>query len=219
MTVEKLETAIPFCGFYHSTYDFEIEHTIEREVEYFAQEWGVDPDKVADAAFSNVDCSDAHRAIAELHCATWLERFTDETEINLYQGFKFFGMTSPKFYNFETDRVFVKIPLTGFQQCFEACKADGFKELERVIHERFTSRDGFISFYSNSIDDLIEKPLTEWDCNELETLLLATLAISADVDDFASEVEMAVLEQGNGNCLFDCVDWTKVEAEVKEVAA
>ena len=219
MTIEKLEAAIPFCGFYHSTYDFEIDQTIERDCEYFAEEWGIDADKIADAAFSHTDCSDAHTAIAELHCATWLERFSDETGINLYEGLKFFGMTSPKYYNFETDRVFVKIPLTGFQQCFDACKADGFKELERTIRERFTSRDGFISFYSNSLETWLEKPLTDWDHNELETLLVATLSISTDVCDFASGVEMQVLEEGSGNGLFYCVDWAKVEEELREVAA
>ena len=219
MTVEKLETAIPFCGFYHSTYDFEIDHAIERDCEYFADEWGTDAAKIADAAFSHTDCSDAHKAIAELHCATWLNRFSEETGIDLYQGFKFLGMTSPKYYNFETDRVFVKIPLSGVQQCFDACKADGFKELNRVIIERFTSCDGFISHYSNSLDDWLSKPLSDFDHNELETLLIATLAISTDVCDFASEVEMQVLEEGVSNGLFDCVDWAKVEEELREVAA
>ena len=217
MTI-KLEANLPFPGFYHSVYDHEIDYAIERDCEYFAEEWGVDIDKVSDAAFSHIDCSDAHRSIAELHCATWLERFTDETGIDLYSGFKFFGLTSPKFYNFETDRIFVQIPLPGLQQCFDACKCDGFKTLAATIKERFTSYDGFMSFYSNRLETWLEKPLAEWDCNEACTLLIATLALTCDADQFCSDVETTVSENASGNGLCDVVAWDKVEAELKENA-
>lgn len=214
MTVEKLEVNLPFPGFYYSWYDQEIDETINRDCEYFAEEWGVDVDAVFDAAFSNTDCAEAHEKIANLHCATWLEKFTDETGINLYSGFKFFGMTSPKYYNFETDRVFVQVPLPGLQMCFDACKVDGFKSLSEVIRDRFTSRDGFISFYSNRLEDWLEKPLAEWDCNELSTLLIATLAMHADEQDFDTEVQATVIEDGSGNCIFDVVNWGKVQEQV-----
>lgn len=214
----KLEANLPFPGFYYSHYDQEIDHAIERDCEYFAEEWGIDVYKVSDAAFSHIDCSDAHKAIAELHAATWLEMFTDETGIDLYSGFKFFGMISPKFYNFETDRIFVKIPLPGLQKCFDACKRDGFKTLAATIQERFTSRDGFMSFYSNELETWLAKPLSEWDCNETCTLLVATLALTCDPQGLDEDVEMSVIEEASGNGLCDVVAWDKVESELMENA-
>jgi hypothetical protein len=47
-----------------------------------------------------------------------------------------------------------------------------------VIKERHTSRDGFISFYSNNFDDWV-KPLSKYDHNELGTLLTAYAESSA----------------------------------------
>jgi len=219
MTVTKHETKLPFPGFYHSIYDHEIDFHIERDCEYFAEEWGVDIERVRDTAFSHIDCSDAHKAIAELHCYTWLEMFSDETGIDLYSGFKFYGMTSPKYYNFETDRVFVQIPLPGLQQCFDACKRDGFKTLAATIEERFTSRDGFMSFYSNDLNAWLLKPLAEWDCNEMEALLIAMLALTCDAQEFCSDVDMTVVEQASGNGLCGVVNWDKVEVELMERAS
>lgn len=216
--MKTVETNLPFPGFYYSLYDSEFDATIERDCEYFAEEWGVDVNSVSDAAFSHTDTSDAQSAIAELHAAKWLESFTDETGINLLTGHAFGGMSSPRFYNFETDRIFATVSLAAIGKCYAAQKRDGFETLSLIIRERFTSRDGFMSFYSNDLAAWQEKPLRDWDCNEICTLLCATVELlyRDGLDKFNREVEYETLEYASGNGLCDCVDWGAVERDVKE---
>lgn len=79
-------------------------------------------------------------------------------------------LTSPRFYNFETDRVFLRISsrLAGAMRSSTAPEA-----LAEVVVERHTSRPGFVSFYSADMGEWAAKPFDEWDHNELGTLLLA----------------------------------------------
>ena len=50
----------------------------------------------------------------------------------------------------------------------------GLKDnLELYIKERFASYNGFISFYSNDINEWLVKPFPEWDLNELSSLFCA----------------------------------------------
>ena len=212
-----LETAIPFCGFYCSTYDGELDFLIERDSEFYAEEWGLDQFDVASAAFHHADTSEARGEIAKAHVQLWGEQFSFKTGIAV--RLEFSEMTSPRFYNFETDRLFAKIALHDVKKCFDACRSDGFTALRNVIKERFTSRSGFISSYSNRLETWLAKPLAEWDCNEVETLLIATLSINCDPLEMQSEVEVCVIEYMRGNGCFDCVDWGAVESELKGEAA
>ncbi len=59
--------------------------------------------------------------------------------------------------------------------------------LVKLIRERFTSRDGFCSFYSNDIDEWKEKEVTEWDEIELGTLLDAWLMENNLYEDLADQ--------------------------------
>ena len=216
-TQMTLETAIPFCGFYHSVYDGELDYVIEHSSEHFAAEWGLDQFDVADAAFGHLDLTDSRKAVSETHVQFWGEAFSEETGLAI--GLEFSSLTSPRFYNFETDRLFAKIALSDAQKCFDACQRDGFTELRKVIIERFTSRDGFLSCYSNRLETWLAKPLAEWDCNEIETLLIAALSIHCEPQEMQSEVEFAVVDHASGNGLFECVDWDAVETELKGKAA
>jgi hypothetical protein len=212
-----LETAIPFSGFYYSLYDCEFDHSIERDCEYFADQWGVDQFEIQDLALKHLDLSDARDAVARTHLEFWGGTFNSETGLAI--DLEFSAFTSPRFYNFETDRLFAKIALSDVQKCFDACQRDGFTELRKLIIERFTSRDGFISHYSSRLETWLATPLAEWDCNQVETLLIAVLSIHRDAQEIASEVEMSTIEHASGNGLFDCVDWDAVQAELKGEAA
>lgn len=199
---KMIETAIPFPGFYESWYDHAMDREIESDAEHFAQEWGIDVSKVAEALWRHADWSDARDKVARLHCEKWLAAFEDETGIEI-EAHEFAAMQSPREYNFATDRVFVAIPFKVIYKAFDQCKGnDGFVTLQKVIKERFTSYDGFMSFYSNDLDEWLEKQLEQWDHNEVETLLIATLALHTDVKDFQQAVEDSVLDYGSGNGYF-----------------
>ena len=82
-------------------------------------------------------------------------------------------MTSPRYYNFETDRIHIKLTEDTLQRWIERLQRD--KELQEsfaaILKDNCTSYDGFISFHSNALDDYLELPLDDW-CNIKTGLLL-----------------------------------------------
>lgn len=124
-------------------------------------------------------------------------------------GFKFTDMTSPKFYNFETDRLFATCSAAFVKRLWKRSKADDHKTLSRVIRDRFTSYDGFRSHYANDLDSW-PRDLSEWDHNELETLLLACLEL-ADADD--NTLQMDMLDGETFDTIVDqAMDWADFES-------
>lgn len=130
-------------------------------------------------------------------------------------GARFESMESPREYNFTTDSVFADIPLKSLRAIFKRSADDGHESLSRIIRARFTSRSGFISFYSNDVADWLAKPLRDWDHNELGTLLLSGLdAAGADIESreydsgfFGEVFESAVENEGAYSAWESAVDW------------
>lgn len=216
-----IETNIPFCGFYYSVYDTEFDCQVEYLAEVIAEEHSVTQEAASDALFSCLDFNEAREAVARLHVAQWLEMFSDDFGVDLYTDHEFAGCVSPKYYNFSTDRVFARVSFDGVQTLFDRQKADGFKVFGEILKERFTSCDGFISHYSNQVAAWLEKPLHEWDHNEICTLLIASIALAEktplSVQEFERAVEMEVLDYGVGNgYFFPFYDQDKLLAELKE---
>ena len=119
---------------------------------------------------------------------------------------QFEEMTSPREYNFETDRLFVTMPLYILAKIR---KAVGETSLAAAFKERFTSRSGFSSFYAPSIPD---KPLSEWDHNEAGTILRAM-----EFDDW--ELYESLSSEAGHQAWESAVDWTKFETECSEKRA
>ena len=125
-----------------------------------------------------------------------------ETGIKL--NAKFSALVSPRSYNFTTDRIFVKIPLRAVKELY---KYVGAEKLNKAIEERFTSYDGFMSFYDNSLAAW-PKNLNEWDCNQIGTLL-----------EFPSPErirEYSIMEDSNCNGELDSILWGALDQEGKD---
>jgi len=93
-----------------------------------------------------------------------------------------------------------------------------------VIAERFTSCSGFISFYSRHLADWLEKPIVDWDHNELGTLLIAAMrAAGSDVesdDEMRRELyDMTFGDEGAYQAWESAVDWPKYESKILEARA
>jgi hypothetical protein len=126
-------------------------------------------------------------------------------------------MTSPRFYNFETDRVFANISEHAARKLFAySRKLDNHATLAKVIRARFTSRDGFHSFYSNSLAEWLEKPLDEWDHNELGTLLI--VACESMGDDWEQDIEGSIIER-EYEYLNEAIDWEKYQTIIDDMRA
>lgn len=221
--ISTIETKIPFCGFYCSIYDGEFDAQAEYTAEYVAENHAVDLEAASNALFTCLDWHDAWHNVARLHVEKWLELFSDDIGVDLFTGHEFVALTSPKYYNFSTDRVFARVSFDVVQTLFNTHKANKFAVLSELLKERFTSYDGFISHYSNNIDVWLEKPLCDWDHNEIETLLLASIVLNCSlenrplcINDFNRAVEMEVLDYGVGNGIFSPeYDETKLKEQLE----
>ena len=226
---------IPFAGFYNSKWSDLVDSEESQWLEYqaesveseFPEPLRISESDLAEIMYRNVDYSAAYDRIArdyveafDWHCGELFGfSFAAKRKVWSYAEKKHVthayrqdsckmqwdGMSSPREYNFETDRLFVTIPLYILErirkQVDPAILAAAFKE-------RFTSYDGFISHYANTVPD---KPLAEWDHNETGTLLRA--ALGAEWDDWPIYESMAV---GSTDYFDQAVKWTEFDAAVME---
>jgi hypothetical protein len=98
----------------------------------------------------------------------WVKAFSKETGVPMEME----SLSSPREYNFTTDRLFVLIPE---QEC-RRLHSELFdsEEFADVVDGWFSSRDGFASFYSNDLEsEEWRKPVEEWDHNQIGALLAA----------------------------------------------
>jgi hypothetical protein len=138
-------------------------------------------------------------------CRDYVAAFDDYIDLGL--GLTFSDMSSPREYNFETDRIFAHISDESVLRLWEMTDKD---ELRKVMRERHTSYDGFYSHYSNDLDDWGNDPL-EYDHNQLMTLLLANIPDFDDWDIFEGMAEQYYK-------YFDsAVDWEGFEEHIQEI--
>jgi len=154
-----METTIPFAGFYNSWHDRELTDTLKQtfsdsQDEPYSKE-------LLERAYCKMNWSDAYNQYAKEFAEEFSRRFGIKLKYKLLQ--------SPREYNFTTDRIFCEITITEVRRIFKAVDKDA---LNREIKAKFTSRDGFISFYSNSLKAW-PKDLREWDHNQIGTLISA----------------------------------------------
>lgn len=233
------ELNIPFPGFYHSwlsqALDYEEEMTTENmaESEYYEGAWPeplrMTASEIGEELFMAVSYPVAHEAMAE----AYLDAFDNAAGVALGEtrtlwfmdwrkghkvrckadtcGFKFSIMTSPREYNFTTDRLFATASMAFVKRLWKRSKADNHAALRKVIAERFTSRSGFISHYPNRLGDW-PTDLADWDYNQLGTLLIACLSLT-DFDE--DSVVMAVLESdATSEALSEALDHDDLDARL-----
>lgn len=165
---------LPFSGFYNSIWSDAIDQEESSYAENLAEEDPtLDASAISDALFWSTDYPVAYLAVAKCYAEAFDYLAKDELGFSL--GLTFESMLSPREYNFETDRIFCEIPFARVKRLFAISRRDNHGDLRRLIKKRFTSYDGFCSGYTNDAAAWLDKPLADWDHNELGTLLLAVL--------------------------------------------
>lgn len=159
---------IPFQGFYGS----ELEGRLDQEVEFILE------DNPEFDAVEEINWPVVFENTAKTYTSLWL------SEMEL-EGV-FHEMTSPMFYNFETDKVFVDFPTHSLEKI--KAKAVESPEFEKFVEETCSSRDGFHSFLPANLEDWDE----EWEERYYYVALL-----------FLDEVEERVIENMTCNGGFD----------------
>jgi len=176
---------IPFSGFYCSLHDELIDHELQHAIFTDRQTGCHNNDGLSERAYDKMNWKDLH----EEYAAKYAKNFAYEFGLNL----TFVEMTSPREYNFTTDRIFCDISeedmLTMFDETTKITLAKWAKKM-------FTSYDGFHSFYSNDFLDWGDIRDGQWDCNHLYCLLCAWLD---DVKEVEKVDEYAIMEDSFGN--------------------
>ena len=193
----------------------------ESEQGWYPEHLRITASEYSELFFKLTDYQKVHLQLAQM----WVESFDWWCKENIGTPEKSFiweSMTSPREYNFATDRAFAYVPTSVVEMLFERSAKEEHKTLAEVIKDTFTSYSGFISFYSNDLDEWLAKPLEDWDYNEIGTLIAASIKAS---DEYSSRADFSwaiyeILFSGNGEeerAIDAGMDWPKFEEKVKEL--
>ena len=177
-TQEKAQSvALPwFPGFYNTELEAVIDSELEQQAEYGGEE--------LEAVFDRYNFQAGMVSIAQ----EWVEAFARRAKVRL----QFEQMESPKEYNFRTDRAFALIDPEEVKRIEPARHSEAFAQ---VLADWFSSCDGFCSFYSNDPDGKEwQKPVEQWDHNQLSALLAAYVMQSQDGEELRDRLFYDVAE-------------------------
>lgn len=200
-----MDARIPFGGFYESMWSRGIDEEEEQYAAYLAEKHEIPQGEIAEMLFRNSMYFLAYRKIASSYVEHF-ESFIKETwgtDVML----QYREMTSPREYNFETDKIFINVM---YRDALVLARKIGRNALRRAAKEMFTSRDGFISFYSNDISTW--GPLRTWDHNQLYCLFTAAVA---DMEDYDWGIYEHMSESGAFSNAYNlCYDVEEIQFEL-----
>ena len=215
--MKKLESTIPFCGFYESFISDDIDYQIGQQIEWDTDIYDLNEDEqqVLDDSYLSVNRSSFYNQIAEHYTDLYIDALNERLK-GFTLNAKFNLLTSPREYNFETDRIFIDIERDHAIDFIKYIIKNYKKELEKKIEDRFTSRSGFSSFYKNSID-LWTKDYSEWDHNQIGTCF--ELFDFDELHFYESLSETIMFNLGNtlGKDGIDLLDKKQKEKDKKEL--
>ena len=215
--MNKLESTIPFDGFYESFISADIEYQMGQQIEWDCDIYDLNEseEEILYNNYLSVNTSYFYNQIAEDYTNLYIDALNERLKgFSLKANYKCFE--SPREYNFKTDRIFIEIEENHAVDFIKYLVKNYKKELEKKIQDMFTSRSGFISFYKNSID-LWTKDFKEWDCN-----MIGTCFELFDFDElhfYESLSETIMLNLGNtlGQEGIDLLDRKQKEKDKKEL--
>lgn len=188
--MQTLSINIPFGGFFESKWSALVDDEVEQYAEHYAGDDQKEADipealrlsesEVSECVFWTCNYSAGYAAVARDYPEAFNAQALNVLGFDLKLTFE--ELTSPREYNFETDRIFCRIQVSIVRRLFALSRKDKHARLSATIAARFTSRSGFTSFYDNTLQPWLEKPLLDWDANELGTLLIACL--DGELDDW-----------------------------------
>ena len=220
--MNKLESTIPFDGFYESFISDDIDHQIGQQIEWDSDIYDLNEDEqqiLWDNYLSVNTSYYFYNQLAEDYTNFYIDALNERLKgFTLKATYKSFN--SPREYNFETDRIFIEIEENHAVDFIEHIVKNYKKELEKRIEDRFRSRSGFISFYKNSID-LWTNNFNEWDCNMIGTCFelfdLEEEDINYSLREYLSERIMFNLGNTLGKDGIDLLDRKQKEIDKKEL--
>ena len=219
--MNKLESTIPFDGFYESFISADIEHQMGQQIEWDCDLYDLNEseEEILYNNYLSVNKSFFYNQIAEDYTNFYFDALNEELDgFTLKATYKCF--TSPREYNFETDRIFIDIERDHAIDFIKYIIKNYKKELENKIKERFTSRSGFWAYYENDLDTWTQN-YSEWDYNQIGTCFelfdLEEEDINYSLREFLSESIMNNLGNTLGKDGIDLLDKKQKEKDRKEL--
>jgi hypothetical protein len=201
-----METRIPFSGFYESSHDQMLDDALNSMV---SDDQGRVPPEAEDL-WQHVNWQQAQLAYVKLYVGAFEREFEQATGIKL--ALKFNAMTSPKEYNFTTDRIFADVSPEAVAAVYAAVDKAA---LDKAIHRECTSRDGFSSYYRNSLQAWLDDGEPDcWDHNQLCTLITTLWDQHSDEDALQA---WNLLENAQCNGAFDTIVYEALTDEGREI--
>ena len=204
-----------FVGFYESfLYNCDTAYyAIKNTAEWYEQETGV-KDIVSDddldfdfGAYSK----DVVNAVVDVY-----PNFTPD----IVESIKFGHMWSPREYNFATDEIYCNFKLTtNWRSKMRAFMKENAEWLKKRIREDWSSRDGFISFMDNYLDDWYDHIFKEMDERYIGSMISYMMMLQAKqngIDDLRYAISMYALDD---ICPDSYVYMTNKDAKVRYEAA
>ena len=108
--MNKLESTIPFDGFYESFTSADIEYQIGQQIEWDSDIYDLNEDEqqILWNNYLSVNRSYFYNQIAEDYTNFYIDELNERLK-GFTLNAKFNLLTSPREYNFETDRIFIEI--------------------------------------------------------------------------------------------------------------
>jgi hypothetical protein len=207
-----MEARIPFSGFYESLWSNGIDEEESQWAERLAEEHDIKQDAIQELLYRHTTYSLAYRYIAERYALKFQQHINSELNLNVFMAYK--DMSSPKYYNFETDNIYVEL---SYPDALRLARRVGRNALRKAAKAMFTSRDGFISFYSPHIEEWGQ--LRTWDHNQLYALLTAA-ADAIGEDDYNWDIYEDMSCNGDFNIAHDkAIDYNTVMFEIGKLVA
>lgn len=148
----KIVIQVPFSGFYHSIHDAYIDSHIEYELDYLEgkleeldAELGYKDEQldIIKDRFYMMDYAPIRKAVCEHYINAYNAVFYDEYDIHL--DLEYSQLISPKFYNFETDRLYALIDESIYNDVTALINNEDFKAM---LKDKFKAQSGFMPFQS-----------------------------------------------------------------------
>ena len=170
------DTLQVFEGFYES-------NLLNSNTEYYLNEMLQDEEHPEEY---EIDFQEYKQEVALLH----VEKLNDYCVLynhdNIIKSIKLHSVDSPKYYNFETDRLVLSIDfnLTLLKKYIK----DNKEDFKVFLKEKYTSYDGYISFIPNHYSDFMEQYNRNEDKNLLINVMLEYFMLRCIYDRPLKEV-------------------------------
>ena len=219
--MNKLESTIPFDGFYESFISDDIDHQIGQQIEWDSDTFDLNEseEEIIQNNYLTVNTSYFYNQIAEDYTNFYIDALNERLEgFTLKATYKCFE--SPREYNFETDRIFIEIEENHAVDFIKHIVQNYKKELENRIEDRFRSRSGYWSHSKNTLDSWTQD-YSEWDCNMIGTCFelfdLEEEDINYSLREYLSEIIMFNLRNTLDKDGIDLLNKKQKEKDKKEL--